>query len=295
MDFAILDPSILHISEEDWSDDMKRDAYLEHFLNMLSGINDNKNIALAWSHEFEELFWSPPQQLPWNKDKCWANIIIPTVYHLINKNAEFIDVKENDIDFEIDPNINYDRDDFYSLFIGLIVSLHKECTRIAMCFSIKNIPPQDHKFRVNDEYLIPDPIFISNPKDFLNIIDVSKNYWPNSSNDSKLVKEGILIILRRDYDKENPIFPFSLSNQFLSKLSNTINDRDKILNAIAKRLSMTKADAGRDGSLQDENVAGKKNLRRFRVTGSKRIHYVEKSGNIEFLMFYDEGEHDDGL
>jgi hypothetical protein len=295
MDFAILDPSILHISEEDWFDEIKRDAYLEHFLNMLSGVNDNKNIALAWSHEFEELFWSPPQQLPWNKTKCWSNSIIPVVYNLINRNADFIDIKENVIDFEIDPNINYERDDFYSLFVGLIVSLHKKCTKIAVCFSVKNIPPKDHKFRVNGEYLIPDPTFISNQKDFLKIIDVSENYWPNRSNDSELVKNGISTILRRDYGKEKAICSFSLSNQFISKLSNTSNDRDKIFKAIAKRLSMTKADAGRDGSLKDEDVAGKKNIRRFRVTGSKRIHYLDKAGSIEFLMFYDEGEHDDGL
>ncbi|MDD5323079.1 MAG: hypothetical protein PHD43_21200 [Methylococcales bacterium] len=56
---------------------------------------------------------------------------------------------------------------------------------------------------------------------------------------------------------------------------------------------MTKAEAGRDGSLQDEVI--KKDIRRFRVTLSKRIHYKENSVNIDFLMFYDEGEHDDGL
>lgn len=295
MDFAILDPSILHISEEEWIDDEKRDAYLEHFMDMLNGINNDQNIALAWSDAFDELFWTPPQKLPWNMDKCWSNKIIPIVYDRINKNAKFFDAPENHIHCEINPNIHYDRNDFYLLFLGLIVTLHKECNKIAMCFGIKNIPPKDHKFRVNGENLIPDPLFITNPKDFLNIIEVSKYYWPNSSNDSELVKKGILIILNRDYDKENSICCFSFSKQFLCKLAETTDDRDKILNAIAKRLSMTKAEAGRDGSLQDENIVGKKGIRRFRITSSKRIHYVEKPGNIEFLMFYDEGEHDDGL
>lgn len=295
MYLAILDPCILHISEEEWINETKRDAYLEHFRNVISGINDDKNIALAWSYEFEELLWNPPQPLPWNKDKCWSNTIIPILYHRINTNAKFFDTSENQMLCEINPDIYHEREDFYSLFLSLIRSLHKHCTKIAICFSLKNIPPKDHKFRVNGEDLIPNPLFVTHQRDFLDLIDVSENYWPNSSNDNELVKRGISIILKREYDKENSICCFSFTKQFLCKLYDTNDDREKILNTIAKRLSMTKAAAGRDGSLQDESIGGKKDIRRFRITLSKRIHYTEKSGNIEFLMFYGEGEHDDGL
>jgi hypothetical protein len=84
----------------------------------------------------------------------------------------------------------------------------------------------------------------------------------------------------------------------MKKLVNTRGDHNRILAAMAKRLSMTTEEAGRDGALHDENLAGQDRVRRFRVTQrptSKRIHYTFKDGVIEFVMFYDVGEHDDGL
>lgn len=178
MDLAILDPSILYISEEDWFDDEIRDNYIDHFKNMLNGIHENENLALAWCDKFEELLWCFPQKLPWMMDKCWSNTIIPFIYERMQKNAKFIKISETATPCEINPNIYYDREDLYSLFLVLLAVLHNRYNRIVMCFGLKNIPTRDHKFRVDGEYLIPDPIFVTGRKDFLKLIDVVESCWP---------------------------------------------------------------------------------------------------------------------
>lgn len=94
---------------------------------------------------------------------------------------------------------------------------------------------------------------------------------------------------------------FEFKKAFVKKLLYVREDKLRILELIAKRLSKTTAEAGRDPVLQDENIEGKSNndkVRRFRITprpSSKRIHYKFERSMIVFTMFYDAGEHDDGL
>ncbi len=292
MDLAILDPNILYISEDDWLNEEIRDDYIEHFNNTLIGIDENENLALAWSDKFELFLWSSPRKLPWMKDRCWSNTIIPIIYKKLQNNAEFIDIIENDSCCEVIPSLNCNHVDLYILFLSLLAALHNKYNRLAICLSLNNIPPKNYEFKVNDEHLQPTPLILSSADDFLRIYEVDKHCWPTNGDDSKSLEKGIHVILQRDYNKGKSICEFSFSKPFLKKLSITINDRDKILNAIAKRLSMTRAEAARDSGLQDEKI---QDIRRFRVTLCKRIHYKDDSGKINFLMFYDDGEHDDGL
>ena len=64
-----------------------------------------------------------------------------------------------------------------------------------------------------------------------------------------------------------------------------------------KKLILTSAEAG-SSDLHDEYIAQKK-VHRIRVTqrpSSTRIQYkLTKEGRVQFLQYYGEGEHDDGL
>lgn len=124
-------------------------------------------------------------------------------------------------------------------------------------------------------------------------------YWPDDSKSGQKLKNGIGVLLKRNHQLESAPDNFDFSTPFLKKLSNTTEDKLRIMEMIAKRLSKTTAEAGRDPVLQDESIGGKTSLvRRFRVTprpSSKRIHYKFEDRKIIFTMFYDAGEHDDGL
>jgi hypothetical protein len=179
--------------------------------------------------------------------------------------------------------------------------LHDKCDGILIPLGLKNIPSEDRQFKVGGCNLIPPPKLISCTKDFLDQIKVEESFWPNCSSDGELLKKGVSILLKRNHDINCCNVEFDFSKTFVKKLSSTQESRLRILELIAKRLSKTTAESGRDPVLQDENVEGRSDNakeRRFRVTprpSSKRIHYNFEGSKIVFIMFYDSGEHDDGL
>jgi len=298
MSVAVLEPSVLSIEEDEWFHEESRDNYLEHFNTILTCISNDRNISLAWCEKIDELIWSFPQRPPWKRDRIWANTIIPIIYERVQKNAVYIDDPENILPCSIIPPINCDREEMYAVFLDVLGSLNDNCRKILIAFGLKNIPPEDHAFKIEENDLQPTPILMTGEVDFLNQIDVVSEYWPDGSDDSERLKKGISIILKRGYGLDNPVHDFQFSQRFLRKLSSTGVDRLRILNTIARRLTMNTSDAGRDGSLQDEGLEGRAGIRRFRITprpSSKRIHYEFTNSGVEFLMFYDVGEHDDGL
>ena len=296
MSYALLEPSLLSISENDWLCEIKRDDYLEHFSCIMNCINDSDNIELAWNDLFDELFWSSPQKRPWKMDQYWSNTIIPIIYEKLQKNAVVIDI--HDIECEIEPEIKHDRQDLLSIFKKLIPQLHIEDRDTLVCLGLKNIPVQSHEFFVENEKLLRQPQLFHSPKCFLSLIDIEKQLWPLSNNDEELFYKAVNTKLQRDYAGKSILYEFTFAKNFIRKISKVQESKDKILTAVARRVIMTTADAGRDGCLQDESIVGQIGERRLRVTprpSSKRIHYTKNGNSLEFIMFYDTGEHDDGL
>lgn len=296
MSYALLEPSLLYICEEDWLCEAKRDNYLEHFSIIMNGIGNDENIDLAWNDLYDELFWMSPQKRPWKMDRSWSNTIIPIIYEKLQRNAVNIEVQE--IRCEIEPEIKYDRKDFYSIFSKMLPQLYFRERNVLICLGLKNIPVKPHEFFVSGEKLTPTPQLLFSPSCFLSLIDIEKQLWPLTNDDSERFSKAINTKLERDYIGRPTLYDFSFSKNFLKKISKVHESREKIIISIARRLIMTTAEAGRDGCLQDESIVGNSGVRRLRVTqrpSSKRIHYKKEDNSIEFLMFYDAGEHDDGL
>ncbi|MFT4925061.1 MAG: hypothetical protein ACI8WB_001151 [Phenylobacterium sp.] len=296
MTYAVLDPGVISITEQDWACEESRDDFLEHFNIIMQCIGDNDEIALAWNALIDEVIWSAPQKPPWRQDRVWANNIIPIMYEKLMRSAQDIDIVDDGQICTITPDIISDRSDLLAIFKQILATLHGCCDNILIPFGLKNIPIVTRQFSIDDEPLRPEPMLLTNEKDFLALIDVAKLYWPKSINDAEQLKQGIAILLRREYDIKTPLVGYTFCKDFTRKLAATNSDKRRILAAIVKRLSMSTTDAGRDGALHDEKI---KAQRRFRVTKEKRIHYQfneQSNGSIiEFLMFYDAGEHDDGL
>jgi hypothetical protein len=301
MEYAVLEPSVISISPEEWSCEMHRDDYLEHFHSILKSIDSSQDIYIAWSEESDELIWSDPQRPPWTQDRTWSNTIIPIIYKAMQTNFDYIEAVDKSLECEITPSFVCTRSDLTKNFKNVLGHLHDKCDGILIPLGLKNIPSEDRQFKVGGCNLIPPPKLISCTKDFLDQIKVEESFWPNCSSDGELLKKGVSILLKRNHDINCCNVEFDFSKTFVKKLSSTQESRLRILELIAKRLSKTTAESGRDPVLQDENVEGRSDNakeRRFRVTprpSSKRIHYNFEGSKIVFIMFYDSGEHDDGL
>ncbi len=296
--FAVLDPSIISISEDEWVCDESRDNFIEHLLNTINGIEGIDDLKLAWSEENDEMIWESPQRPPWRSDRFFNNSIIQILYNKITKNANYITLTKDPILCQIYPGFSCCRDDLSNAFKQKLLELHEHCHKIYIPHGLKNLDTTAQNYLVNGELLSPNPIPVADKKDYLSNIDIVSKYWPDTSLDDNKLKTAVNLVLIKEHNITLIEGSFSFSKSFLRKLSKTTQDKEKIVVSMAKRLSLTTSEAGRDVTLRDENITGKKNIRRFRVTprpSSKRIHYKFNSANIEFMMFYDAGEHDDGL
>lgn len=298
MEYAVLEPSVISISHEEWACEVQRDCYLEHFKNLLDNIYIIPNLTIAWSEDTDELIWSSPQRPPWRLDTFWANTITPIIYRLQSK-FSYIELDTFENQCEIIPPFTCVREDLSENFRLLLQQLNNNSSKILIPLGLKNIPLTPRQFNLSNAELVPRPIQIGCTNDFLSQITVEDLYWPDDSKSGQKLKNGIGILLKRNHQLESAPDNFDFSTPFLKKLSNTTEDKLRIMEMIAKRLSKTTAEAGRDPVLQDESIGGKTSLvRRFRVTprpSSKRIHYKFEDRKIIFTMFYDAGEHDDGL
>lgn len=293
MDFAVLDSEVLCISESDWFCELTRDNYLEHFLSLLSCIDEDPDLKLAWSDLYDELMWESPQKLPWKQDVMWRNKIVPQLYQKITKNSEY--KNRESIPCSITPEMCSNENSFYPAFKLLLGALHEECLNIYIFLGLSS-EGKKYEFDVGGERLNPSPFVLEDSDGLLECIDFSEKYWPESADDSENLRNGVMFLLSRDYEIETPSVEFVFARKFLRKLSNTTSDRCQIMNMIAKRLSVSSAEARACCFMRDEVVSSGEH--RFRVTQrptSKRIHYEFEDGKIKFLMFYDIGEHDDGL
>ena len=139
------------------------------------------------------------------------------------------------------------------------------------------------------------PLIAINAKnDYLKQIPIEDILWPEHNNceNPERLKKALHIILERDFPGTESIYTFQFDKGFLKKLISTTQDKLKILRTIARRLTLTPGQARGDGAFQEAQIG---NEYRFRVSKSKRIHFSIDRAHIIFLMYYDEGEHDDGL
>lgn len=296
---TVLDPSILFISNEDWKIEEVRDEFLEHCYDILGKI-DEKNIKIYWSENLDYYLLESPQIPPWRFEKDWGNQITPILYRLLNSNIESLEFKKEWDVCKVNPSLkhSYNKEEIHNCFLKLMHEIIDRNEQIYLCLSKDNIEEQ-YSFKCDCHPNELKPSIVRNNSEWIKYINVEEEYWPINKDDFLKFEQALEIVRLLKYPKKSFRYKYKFSNTFKKSILKEDLHKSDILEKIAKRLTLTKQEAYKDSVLQDELLQGKTKIYRFRVTprpASTRIHYKFDGNNaIEFLEYYGQGHHDDGL
>jgi hypothetical protein len=293
---TIFDPANLFLTESDWYNPEIRDDFLQHLLENLDHINSYQITKIYWTDELEKLLWDSPQLPPWRLDRDWNLQIIQIMYRSFNQSKEYIENSKNLNACSINPNLDCSQFGDLTLlaFLELMHVVIDRNEEIYFCLGMNRVNT-DYTFSCNCHSFKSNPLIISKPEKWLDLVDLVSNYWPENTDEVDKLNTALEVTFKKI--GSNPICEYEFSNAFLKDIIKTQSHRKQIIEYIAKRLTLNKQQASRDSYLQDEDISGRKECR-FRVTQrpfSTRIHYKYVSKKIRFLRYYGEGEHDDGL
>lgn len=290
---TILDPVILVLPEIDWYDETNRDDFLDHLHDNLENIDTYSLTKIYWNDYFESYLWDSP---PWRRDTDWKNKLVPWIFNTLHKNKINFDCSKDMSSCNVSPfmkkcHIN----EINICFLKLMHEIIKKEEKIFLCLSTKNKLSNNDKYSFScichSKQLVPE--LIKKPDDWLNHIDLEDGYWPNNIYEAEKFKKAIEIVRKRDFNNKIFLYKYKFSEGFIRDIIGINRNKKNIIKSIVNRLVLTSLDAGRE--LRDKYLVKKREYR-FNVTHETRIHYLFSDENeIEFLHYYGEGEHDDGL
>ncbi|MDP3103528.1 MAG: hypothetical protein Q8M95_02855 [Candidatus Methanoperedens sp.] len=293
---TVLDPVILFIPETEWYEEKNQIEFLDHLIDNLENIDQYSLTKIYWNDDLELYLWASPQMPPWRLNRDWNNQLLPIIYKFLIKNKVTLNFVNGRSSCTVSPSMNKcHSDNINDYFLKLMHEIINREEDIFLCLGIKN------KLSNNDKYsfvctchsnrLVPEPI--NKPDDWLYHIDLENNYWPNNIEDDEKFRKAIEIMKKRDFNNKPLLYKYNFSKQFIRDILHINRDKKNILESITKKLTLSRQEANRD--LHDEYLPRRKKFR-FRVTQETRIHYLfSDEKGIEFLRYYGEGEHDDGL
>jgi hypothetical protein len=296
----IFEPSLLFISQSDWLDDDKKDAFLECLLQYLEYLDTYDICKIIWADELENLLWNVPQMNPWLQDTWGRNPSIQIIAQKLNSraiSATFIDampcVTAPDFAHKIMLN------EAHELFLKCAETLLVFETNFRLGVSPPNKLPnnQSYTFTSANTGHTYTPELINQPIDLLHKVDILDFYPKNIADFDTLFDKGLQLILLRDYPENTEfLYNYNFSKNFKKEI---IEEQDKnlqvlIFEQIVQKLILSPANAGKSKSLQDEYISTTQQYR-FRVSQVARIHYLLNDKNIEFINYYGAGKHDVGL
>ncbi len=308
---SVLDPLIFFISDDDWKDDDKRDEFLQHFVDNITTIDKYKVTKIYWTEALDELLYVS-QLPPWRRDRMMNNGLVPIIYRHFGGDEikEYLNCDHGLGPCDVCPTMQGlpGRAEIDDCFRGIMHQLVARDELVFLALGLANRSVNSGKYvfscTCHPNQLVP-PV-IRHPHEWLWHVNLEQQFWPTSACDRNkfmtaiqiaadtLLISGIAEAAKLKYD-------YDFDNRFLERISSERNHRGEILRNIAKRLLLTQSDAAMDSSLLDEDVKGGrkragKEVRRFRVSGENRIHYIYPcKGKILFTDYYGAGEHDKGL
>ena len=292
---TILDPAILFVSETDWHDEETQDEFLNHLLDNLKNIDEYSIAKIYWNDDFESSLWASPQKPPWRVQKDWKNQLVPYIYKLFSKNSIELNFASNLSSCDVLPLMNKcHSDNINDCFLKLMHEIIDRKEEIFLCLSIKNKLSNSNKYSFtctcHSNRLVPE--LINKPDDWLNHIDLENNYWPNDTTEFENFVKAIEIVRKRDFGDKPFLYNYMFSEGFIKDIIDIKENKKNIIESTAKRLVLTKQEAGQDHGLRHEYLEQKKEYR-FRITQDYRIHY--KFSNEKEIIFLNCGKHDSGL
>lgn len=291
---ALFDPGVFLISDELWNCETSRTEFLDRldkhleFLDLL-GIG-----KILWSDELDERLWSEPYLSPWKESRGWGIGLTQILYFKLSKHSKKLDISQQ-IPGETRPSLQFNCSYTKDIFHKLVSAVLNIALTPHFCPGIQNTCCQDLVFLSHTSTQWSHFPVVGNPVDWPKKIDPILLFWPTSRADTKKFDKCIkLVAMAKNIDPAR-LQRFTFSPCFISDLVDA-SRKERVVEMIVHRLSLTLQEAARDPQLQDEVLAS--GVRRFRVTprpSSLRIHYDINDNGITFNRFYDEGHHDEGL
>ncbi len=296
---AVPEPSVYHITAEDWRVDEKRDAFEARFLDILGGLRVGSG-RLAWSDRIEALLWGVDSGPAWFRDKAaWNQFYSKRVAKQLRPLLDSVPTDDTEGLAEIapDPTGRPDEEPYKEEFLRICASycLLDEDFVLALGFDaerptsvlVRQPGCADRQVQTVSEY-----------DDILALVEVTDDLWPQSADDGETLRRALGIWHRRHaFSADGFIYEFSFAGDFLRALSKERDDRAGVLDSMVRRLTQTRRAAEGDRAIQDEDASwAGQTVRRFRARGPRRIHYECPSARaIRFIDYYPEGKHDVGL
>jgi hypothetical protein len=293
-------PSVLFIEPDIWEDEFGRASALQILLDYLDQIELLRIISILWSDELEALLWADPVLPPWRVNRDWKLKLVPVIAKKFQRSRRIIRVPVNEqcdqSHFAPEACLPDVRQDISQAFRRMVHETAAETTSLGFCLNPSHCAVQPVAFRCSAHGIDSTLRAINSPKGLLSDQNISRAFWESAQiKTSSDIDFLIKVSLDSQPAMGNPKYSVSYSNSFVGEIAVGQNKRE-IIEAIANRVSKSEDEARHCHGLYDEPVKGSQGVRRFRVTGVKRIHY-QYSGpaKLQFLNYYAEGQHDDGL
>lgn len=296
---AVFEPSLLFISDEDWYDEEKKDEFLEHLANHLEIMDEYDICKIWWTEELYTILLGDPNMHPWFGSDSRI-VVVPIIYKRFYSRIETIFSSNSACESEVDFKVTYTNQDAHHHFLRLAHSLIDLEENFYCCLGVQNNTVTEglaffcacHSVRLT-------PHLLRNATAWLNHIDAVEKFFPKTIEafDEKFEK-GMNLVLKQRFSDKKYLFDYEFTKTFKKNIVGRTNHRAAIFVAIVKKLTSTRQEAA-NSELHDEFI-GKGNINEYRIRvtqrpSSTRIHYVLSGDKINFLNYYGEGEHDDGL
>jgi len=293
---AVFDPSLIFISDINWQDSSKQNDFLENLLCHLDIIDRYDICEIYFSNELQQDMFQNPGIHPWYGSDL-SNPIISIIHKFFFSRLNIVSSHPDSCHIIPDFSVKEPNNNVFSNFLSLSHSIIDDNNEFFLCLSKNNKLPPDQKYKFScDCGYECFPELINTCDDWINSIDVVEKLYPSGKVDFvEKMNEAIVITQKKLLKGKASLYIIKFSNQFMKDVLEEINHREKIIESISKRLTLSNNQARLDNQLQDEYISQKKEGR-FRVTNSTRIHYkFEDDGSFLFLKYFGEGRHDDGL
>jgi hypothetical protein len=299
----VFEPSLLFISEIDWYDEVKRDAFLEHLDEQLSTIDEYEIGEILWTEAFDLLLYETPQMLPWRQEYWAVMQIIPNIYRKLNNKTNYsFDGYDTNCLMKPDFANTITIHDAIGHFLKLVHTLIDFEEFFYLCVGVHNQLPNlnQYTFYCNCHQNQLMPTLINAANDWFKYINILEKLFPKTVERFEDVFNKAIRVTRFCEFGDKPLmYTPEFELKFKQKVVSSTRNQAEILKNITKRLILLTPQAQADGSLQDKHYKGKdkKGLRRMRITQGTRVDYVlnEIDKIITFVMYYDEGDYDNSL
>jgi hypothetical protein len=303
---AAVDPSVLVTSWTNWQQGLARDRFLALLVEHLDMLRELGTAHIAWSDDLELELWGDPPVPPWRIDQTWKFRLVPVIFKLLPGLVTRIDDVISGGEAEIQPPLNdsHGRGELIAAFLRIVHALVCRSGDFYLVLGMDNLPPPVPGFAASCECHpgLVHPTIVASPRDWLRLTDFTDAYWPTGGSEKEASRFVRLVELTRLCSSEQGaephefVYEFEPTGSFLEALASEGEDRGVLMQCIVERLVLPQRQASALARLNDEPVRGKHGVRRFRVGGGRRVHYMYgEDGRVVFVNYYPEGKHDVGL